>query len=120
MFARLGVRYMTLTQNDDTLWAASASGLRQTTGLNATGRTIVAEMNRIGMIVDLSHTSESTQLDAGSDTHPSGSYRLHRVIAISVLRDPQARPRVSLYETAGTAESNRCRSPECRSELGAP
>ncbi|WP_241982920.1 MULTISPECIES: dipeptidase [Cryobacterium] len=63
MFARLGVRYMTLTHNDDTAWAASATGLRQTTGLNDTGRAIVAEMNRIGMIVDLSHTAESTQLD---------------------------------------------------------
>lgn len=64
MFARLGVRYMTLTHNDDTPWAASATGRRQTTGLNAEGNAIVAEMNRIGMIVDLSHTAESTQLDA--------------------------------------------------------
>jgi len=68
MFARLGVRYMTLTHNDDTSWAASATGLRQTTGLSETGREIVAEMNRIGMIVDLSHTSESTQLDALATT----------------------------------------------------
>lgn len=63
-FARLGVRYMTLTHNDDTSWAASGTGRRQTTGLNAAGRAIVAEMNRIGMMVDLSHTAESTQLDA--------------------------------------------------------
>ena len=68
MFARLGVRYMTLTHNDDTAWAASATGLRQTTGLSDTGRAIVAEMNRIGMIVDLSHTAESTQLDALATT----------------------------------------------------
>jgi membrane dipeptidase len=64
MFARLGVRYMTLTHNHDTSWAASATGVRQSTGLNGAGRAIVAEMNRIGMIVDLSHTAESTQLDA--------------------------------------------------------
>lgn len=64
MFARLGVRYMTLTHTDDTSWAASATGVRQSTGLNDAGRAIVAEMNRIGMIVDLSHTAESTQLDA--------------------------------------------------------
>lgn len=64
MFARLGVRYMTLTHNDDTAWAASGTGLRQSTGLSETGRAIVAEMNRIGMMVDLSHTAESTQVDA--------------------------------------------------------
>jgi membrane dipeptidase len=64
MFARLGVRYMTLTHNDDTSWAASATGMRQSTGLTSAGKAIVAEMNRIGMIVDLSHTAESTQLDA--------------------------------------------------------
>lgn len=64
MYARLGVRYMTLTHNDDTSWAASATGLRQTTGLSPAGQAIIAEMNRIGMIVDLSHTSESTQRDA--------------------------------------------------------
>lgn len=64
MFARLGVRYMTLTHNDDTSWAASATGIRQTTGLEDVGRAVVAEMNRIGMIVDLSHTAESTQMDA--------------------------------------------------------
>ena len=64
MFARLGVRYMTLTHNDDTAWAASGTGLRQSTGLSATGKAIVAEMNRIGMMVDLSHTAESTQIAA--------------------------------------------------------
>ncbi|HEV7849069.1 MAG TPA: dipeptidase [Mycetocola sp.] len=68
MFARLGVRYMTLTHNDDTTWAASATGVRQSTGLSSVGKAIVAEMNRIGMIVDLSHTAESTQLDALSVT----------------------------------------------------
>lgn len=68
MFARVGVRYMTLTYNDDTSWAASATGVRQTTGLSDTGKAIIAEMNRIGMIVDLSHTAESTQLDALATT----------------------------------------------------
>jgi membrane dipeptidase len=64
----VGVRYMTLTHNDDTSWAASATGARQTTGLDDAGKAIVAEMNRIGMIVDLSHTAESTQLDALATT----------------------------------------------------
>ena len=63
MLFTLGARYMTLTHTDDTDWAASATGLRQTTGLSEEGVVIVREMNRIGMIVDLSHTAESTQMD---------------------------------------------------------
>lgn len=64
MLFQLGARYMTLTHTDDTEWAASATGLRQTTGLSEAGVVIVREMNRIGMVVDLSHTAESTQVDA--------------------------------------------------------
>lgn len=64
MLFTLGARYMTLTHIDDTEWAASSTGLRQTTGLSETGVGVVREMNRIGMIVDLSHTAESTQVDA--------------------------------------------------------
>ena len=64
MLARLGVRYITLTHNDDTSWAASATGRRTHAGLSAHGEAIIREMNRIGLIVDLSHTAESTQLEA--------------------------------------------------------
>lgn len=64
MFARLGVRYITLTHNDDTEWAASATGLHPESGLGTHGDAIIREMNRIGLIVDLSHTAESTQLGA--------------------------------------------------------
>lgn len=64
MFARLGVRYLTLTHNDDTNWAASATGRDPDAGLSLQGEAILREMNRIGLIVDLSHTAESTQLDA--------------------------------------------------------
>ncbi|WP_345217113.1 dipeptidase [Georgenia halophila] len=63
-FARLGVRYMTLTHNDNTPWADSATDAPAVGGLNEFGRGVVAEMNRIGMLVDLSHTAESTQLAA--------------------------------------------------------
>nr|WP_255537069.1 dipeptidase [Leucobacter sp. L43] len=63
MFARLGVRYITLTHNDDTEWAASATGLHPHSGLDVHGEAIIREMNRIGLIVDLSHTAESTQLE---------------------------------------------------------
>ncbi len=56
----LGVRYMTLTHNDSTSWAGAATGAPIAGGLSPFGREVVAEMNRIGMIVDLSHTAVST------------------------------------------------------------
>ncbi|GAA3336773.1 dipeptidase [Curtobacterium pusillum] len=61
--ARLGVRYMTLTHNDDTAWADSATGSHPHGGLTDRGREIVAEMERIGMLVDLSHTAPATMRD---------------------------------------------------------
>jgi membrane dipeptidase len=61
--ARLGVRYMTLTHNDDTPWADSATGARAHGGLTDRGRAVVAEMERIGMLVDLSHTAPTTMRD---------------------------------------------------------
>ncbi|MEV6930105.1 dipeptidase [Dactylosporangium sp. NPDC051485] len=62
--ARLGVRYVTLTHNDNTAWADSATDAPATGGLSDTGRAIVAELNRLGILVDLSHTAASTQRDA--------------------------------------------------------
>jgi membrane dipeptidase len=59
--ARLGVRYVTLTHNDNTAWADSATDEPGVGGLDDVGRAIVAELNRIGVLVDLSHTAESTQ-----------------------------------------------------------
>jgi membrane dipeptidase len=57
MLHRLGARYMTLTHNDNTPWADSATDVPVLHGLNAFGESVVAEMNRIGMMVDLSHVS---------------------------------------------------------------
>lgn len=60
----LGVRYMTLTHNTHTDWADSALQVPpKHGGLTDFGRDVVREMNRIGMLVDLSHTSEETMLD---------------------------------------------------------
>lgn len=64
MMRRLGVRYMTLTHNDNTPWAASATGKPVGFGLTEFGRSIVREMNRIGMLVDLSHVHEDTMNSA--------------------------------------------------------
>jgi membrane dipeptidase len=60
----LGVRYMTLTHNDNVPWADSATDVRAAGGLTDFGRDVVAEMNRLGMLVDLSHTSVETMDDA--------------------------------------------------------
>ncbi|MET9450001.1 dipeptidase [Streptomyces cinerochromogenes] len=60
----LGVRYMTLTHNDNVDWADSATDEPKVGGLSAFGREVVAEMNRLGMLVDLSHVAATTMRDA--------------------------------------------------------
>lgn len=60
----LGVRYMTLTHNDNIPWADSATDEPAVGGLSAFGRAVVREMNREGMLVDLSHVAATTMRDA--------------------------------------------------------
>ncbi|MFE2764438.1 dipeptidase [Streptomyces halstedii] len=60
----LGVRYMTLTHNDNTDWADSATDAPGVGGLSEFGREVVREMNRVGMLVDLSHVAATTMRDA--------------------------------------------------------
>ena len=64
MYHRLGVRYLTLTHNDNVAWADSATDERVLGGLSDLGREVVREMNRLGMMVDLSHVSAETMRDA--------------------------------------------------------
>jgi len=61
---QLGVRYMTLTHNDTIDWADSATDEPRHDGLTRFGEEVVREMNRIGMLVDLSHVAASTMRDA--------------------------------------------------------
>jgi len=68
-FQRLGVRALTLTHNCDTPWADCSNAdkpgaIPQHNGLTPFGKTVVQEMNRLGIIVDLSHTSVQTARDA--------------------------------------------------------
>jgi membrane dipeptidase len=60
MLYTLGVRYMTLTHNNNTPWADSATDEPAVGGLNDFGREVVREMQRIGMLVDLSHVAPAT------------------------------------------------------------
>jgi membrane dipeptidase len=61
---RMGVRYMTLTHNFNVPWADSATDEPIVGGLSAFGREVVREMQRLGMLVDLSHVSADTARDA--------------------------------------------------------
>ncbi len=60
----LGARYMTLTHSSNTAWADSATDAPVHHGLTPFGKAVVREMNRIGMLVDLSHVSEATMRSA--------------------------------------------------------
>ena len=63
-FRELGAAYLTLTHNANTAWADSATDEPIHGGLTDFGREVVGEMNRIGMLVDLSHVAPSTMADA--------------------------------------------------------
>lgn len=60
---RAGARYMTLTHSKNTPWADSATDVPAHDGLTDFGREVVAEMNRLGMLVDLSHVAPKTMHD---------------------------------------------------------
>jgi membrane dipeptidase len=64
MMHALGARYMTLTHNHHTPWADSAAEAPRHGGLTGFGEEVVREMNRLGMLVDLSHVSPDTMRDA--------------------------------------------------------
>ena len=64
MFSRMGVGYMTLTHNVTLPWADAALDVARNGGLTKFGEEVVHEMNRLGMLVDLSHVSADTMRDA--------------------------------------------------------
>ena len=74
LYHRLGVRYMTLTWSNSNEWADSSGDLNNPSvphhnGLTAFGRSVVREMNRLGMMVDVSHVSDKTFWDVLQTTH---------------------------------------------------
>lgn len=63
---KLGARYLTLTHKCDNHWAGSASSPEK--GLTAFGRIVIREMNRLGMMIDLTHSSDATARDVLRET----------------------------------------------------
>ena len=63
-YAELGVRYLTLTHTNHTPWADSSAKPGEHNGLTDFGRQVVRELNRLGMMVDISHVSDKTFQDA--------------------------------------------------------
>ena len=100
MYYDLGVRYMTLTHNNHTSWADSAMDSSPGHGgLTEFGEQVVHEMNRVGMLIDLSHTAPDTMRDAIRVSKApvifSHSY------ARALVRDPAQRPRRRDQDAAG-------------------
>ncbi len=63
-YQRLGVRYLTLTHNVNTPWADSVAGKPEHNGLTPFGKDVVRELNRLGVMVDISHVADKTFWDA--------------------------------------------------------
>jgi len=92
----LGARYMTLTHSLNTAWADSATDAPVHHGLTAFGRAVVGEMNRLGMLVDISHVADKTFWDALETS------KAPLVASHSSLRSISGAPAISRTE-AGTS-----------------
>ena len=86
------MRYLTLTHNENTDWADSATDEPRLGGLSEFGREVVREMNRLGMLVDLSHVSADTMRDALAVTRGPGD----------LLATPRPGPSVIIRGTCPT------------------
>src|ERR1700716_2574745 len=63
-YQRLGVRYLTLSHSVNTNWADSSGDKPAHNGLTAFGKDVVRELNRLGVMVDISHVADKTFYDA--------------------------------------------------------
>ena len=112
LYFRLGVRYMTLTWANSNSWAESSGDIHdpaipRPTGLTDFGREVVREMNRLGMMVDVSHVSDATLADVLATTRAPilASHSGARVLTASPrnLTDDQLR---SIAATGGAVMVN--------------
>ncbi|PPG32997.1 dipeptidase [Rathayibacter sp. AY2B9] len=105
MLARLGVRTMTLTHNSSLDWAEAATGTPVEGGLTADGVAVVHELNRLGVVVDLSHTSERTQLAALAATSAPVLYSHSGVADVAAHpRNVSARALAALAANGGVLQ----------------
>ena len=111
-FYALGVRYMTLTHTNSNDWADSSGDIDDRTvkhhgGLTDLGRQIVAEMNRLGMMVDISHVADKTFYDviAASTAPPIASHSSCRALA-NVPRNMTDDMIVALAKKGGVIQIN--------------
>jgi membrane dipeptidase len=86
-FYRLGVRYMTLTWNNTNNWADAGRGEKKHNGLSDFGKEVVLEMNRLGMMVDVSHVSDKTMSDALDVSKAPISHRILRPERLVTFRE---------------------------------
>ncbi len=86
MYYKLGVRYMTLTHSESLDWADSCSDEPKAKGLTPFGVDVVHEMNRLGMLVDLSHVSPATMKAAPRQPKRQLSSRIRRLAASPITR----------------------------------
>jgi membrane dipeptidase len=111
-FYALGVRYMTLTHTNTNSWADSSGDIEERNvkhhgGLTDFGRQIVAEMNRLGMIVDISHVADKTFYDviAVAKAPPFASHSSCRALA-NVPRNMTDDMIVALAKKGGVIQIN--------------
>ena len=107
-FHALGVRYMTLTHSNHNNWAdSSGSQGAPNNGLSARGKEIVVEMNRIGMMVDISHVSDKTFWDVleVSKAPPFASHSSCRAIS-NIPRNMTDEMIVALAKKGGVVQVN--------------
>ena len=107
-FYNLGVRYMTLTHSNTNRWAGSsgdAAGKER--GLSPLGREIVTEMNRLGMMVDISHVSDRTFFDVleASKAPPLASHSSCRALS-AIPRNMTDEMIVALARKGGVVQVN--------------
>jgi membrane dipeptidase len=104
----LGVRYMTLTHSNSNNWAdSSGSADKPNNGLNDLGRQVIAEMNRLGMMVDISHVSDKTFHDvlAASRAPVFASHSSCRAIS-AIPRNMSDEMIVALARKGGVVQVN--------------
>lgn len=111
-FHALGVRYMTLTHSNTNDWADSSgdidnSGVKHHGGLTVFGREVVAEMNRLGMMVDISHVADKTFWDVLeiSKAPPFASHSSCRALS-NIPRNMTDEMIVALAKKGGTIQIN--------------